>query len=289
MLGTWNGRRVEYYSVDDIDVGRKKADINGIVWIYEECQEGAVICGAEMRSGADIAGEVAIPLQINGSSVVTIANDAFAETGIIRVEVPASVVTIGSGAFRGCAFLRNVIMRGDVPSLDPNGTCIYDGCPLDLVTRVTSLWTGGLDTWQERGVALLSTSIEMATGEHIHVANEWLNEVLGISDYVQAASPEQVADLLRSTAANGVRTVAECYALGIDPADPEDDFRITKFEIKDGRPEVELSHTKDGLGNSFEPRIKTLGKTSLSDTDWIDITDKDQSTYRFFKVDVEMP
>lgn len=91
------------------------------------------------------------------------------------------------------------------------------------------------------------------------------------------------------TAANGCRTVGECYELGVNPEDPNDDFKITGFEMKDGKPVISLNHTKDGSGNSFEARVRTLGKTSLSDADWVDVTDKDQSTFRFFKVKVELP
>ena len=89
-------------------------------------------------------------------------------------------------------------------------------------------------------------------------------------------------------AANGCRTVGECYALGIDPEDPNDDLKITDFKMEDGKPVITLNHTKDGSGNSFESRIKTLGKANLTDEDWVDVTDKDQSAYRFFKVTVDM-
>ena len=36
-----------------------------------------------------------------------------------------------------------------------------------------------------------------------------------------------------AVAANG-RTAAECYALGLDPADATNDFRIVSIEIVDG-------------------------------------------------------
>ena len=94
---------------------------------------------------------------------------------------------------------------------------------------------------------------------------------------------------IRQTAACGTRTVEECYILGIDPEDPNDDLKITDFKMEDGKPVITLNHTKDGSGNSFESRIKTLGKANLTDADWIDVTDKDQSAYRFFKVTVDLP
>ena len=98
-----------------------------------------------------------------------------------------------------------------------------------------------------------------------------------------------IATAAAMTAANGCRTVGECYALGIDPEDPNDDLKIADFKMEDGKPVITLNHTKDGSGNSFESRIKTLGKANLTDTDWVDVTDKDQSAYRVFKVTVDLP
>ena len=90
------------------------------------------------------------------------------------------------------------------------------------------------------------------------------------------------------TAANGCRTVGECYALGINPEDPNDDLRITAFRKEDGQPVITVNHTTDGSGNSFADRIRTLGKKSLMDAEWVDVTDLDQSEYRFFKVSVKL-
>ena len=106
---------------------------------------------------------------------------------------------------------------------------------------------------------------------------------------IATASNGDIATAAAMTAANGCRTVGECYALGIDPEDPNDDLKITAFKMEDGKPVITLNHTKDGSGNSFESRIKTLGKAYLTDADWVDVTDKDQSAYRFFKVTVDMP
>ena len=94
-------------------------------------------------------------------------------------------------------------------------------------------------------------------------------------------------------AANGCRTVGECYALGIDPEDPNDDLRITQFKVTDGKPVITLNHTEDGSGSSFATRIRTLGTKSLgASTQWDDVTDiadPDVEGYRFFKVKVELP
>ena len=42
-----------------------------------------------------------------------------------------------------------------------------------------------------------------------------------------------------STRAVNGRTAAECYALGLDPTDPTNDFRIVSIEMVDGEPKVE--------------------------------------------------
>ena len=95
------------------------------------------------------------------------------------------------------------------------------------------------------------------------------------------------------TAANGCRTVGECYACGIDPEDPNDDLKIVGFTIENGKPVITLNHTKDGSGESFAHRIRTLGSKSLdASVEWDDITDianPDADGYHFFKVKVEMP
>ena len=91
------------------------------------------------------------------------------------------------------------------------------------------------------------------------------------------------------TAANGTRTVDECYRLGIDPEDPADDLKIAEFKMKDGKPEITLNHTKDGSGNSFADRIKVFGKARLTDGEWQEVPPDGNPEHRFFRVSVELP
>ena len=88
-------------------------------------------------------------------------------------------------------------------------------------------------------------------------------------------------------AANG-RKVWECYLLGLAPEDPDDDFQITRFWMDGDIPMFEFSHTVDGSGVSFIPRIRKLGKANLSD-EWQEVPEDGDSTFRFFKVEVELP
>ena len=114
---------------------------------------------------------------------------------------------------------------------------------------------------------------------------EFLNSFFGIT----TASADEYDAMEKTTAANGCRTVGECYELGIDPEDPNDDLKIAEFKMKDGKPEITLNHTKDGSGNSFEDRVKILGKAELSDAEWQEVPPEGNPAHRFFKVGVEMP
>ena len=104
-----------------------------------------------------------------------------------------------------------------------------------------------------------------------------------------ALSGGDIVTAAKMPAANGCRTVGECYALGINPEDPDDDLKIAEFTIKDGKPEITLNHTKDGSGNSFEDRVTILGKAELSDAEWQEVPPEGNPSHRFFKVGVEMP
>ena len=89
-------------------------------------------------------------------------------------------------------------------------------------------------------------------------------------------------------AANG-RKVWECYLLGCDPEKAADDFRIASFEVVDGVPAFMFSHTRDGSGVSFEPRIRILGKARLDDAAWTEMPEGGDPALRFFKAEVALP
>ena len=115
------------------------------------------------------------------------------------------------------------------------------------------------------------------------VPNEWIDSH---ADIVAAVGGDKAAALQR-TAANG-RKVWECFMLGVDPTKADDDFRITRFWKENGVPKFEFSHSADGSGNSFMPRIKTKGKAKLTDS-WQDVPVGGNFSFRFFTVEVELP
>ena len=76
--------------------------------------------------------------------------------------------------------------------------------------------------------------------------------------------------------------------LGVDPTKADDDFKITWFWMEDGVLKFEFSHSADGAGNSFVPRLKVKGKVELSDG-WSDVPEGGDPSFRFFTVEVELP
>ena len=118
---------------------------------------------------------------------------------------------------------------------------------------------------------------------NVKVPYEWLmkNWPHTIDEY------EAYEDAAKATAANG-RKVWVCYVLGLDPTDPSDDFRITRFWMEDGVPKFEFNHTTDGSGKSFLSYVKPFGKVQLSDK-WRHVPADGNPAFRFFTVEVLPP
>ena len=172
-----------------------------------------------------------------------------------------------------CASLDKGTVLGALPNASKDGvSCLYwyrnDRSKTEVVTEQTKV-----------------------TGDVVYYA-WWESPTQGWLDRhtsITYASNGDIAMAAAMTAANGCRTVGECYALGIDPEDPDDDLKIAEFKMKDGKPEITLNHTKDGSGNSFEDRVKILGKAELTDAEWQEVPPEGSPAHRFFKVGVEMP
>ena len=126
-------------------------------------------------------------------------------------------------------------------------------------------------------------TVDVGGGKSVVVPTEWIDRYGSI---VTVAGGDKAAALMR-TAANG-RKVWECFMLGVDPTKADDDFKITRFWMEGGKPMFEFSHSTDGAGNSFVPRLKVKGKAELSDG-WSDVPEGGNSAFRFFTVEVELP
>jgi hypothetical protein len=164
-----------------------------------------------------------------------------------------------------------------------HGSFYYDSDVLSLllgreyIYRVQAVNQVGISDLSEAAVG------ERGTTPYI----SFLGRYIGLAFSAATVGEYDAAE--KAIAANGCRTVGECYALGINPEDPNDDLKISHFEMKDGKPVITLNHTEDGSGNSFVPRVKTLGKANLSDAEWREVPEEGDPSLRFFKVEVEMP
>ena len=72
-------------------------------------------------------------------------------SGLTSITIPANVAYIGDYAFYYCSNLKSVTINGALDSYDSQ-YWLYYGTPSDLVTYVTSNWTGPTDTWCGRVV-----------------------------------------------------------------------------------------------------------------------------------------
>ena len=82
---------------------------------------------------------------------------------------------------------------------------------------------------------------------------------------------------------------AECYALGLDPTDATNDFRIVSIEIVDGEPKGEWV-PKMNRWTDAEIQAVLKGAESL-DGEWKAVegaTAEEKAAMRFFKVVVEV-
>ena len=86
--------------------------------------------------------------------------------------------------------------------------------------------------------------------------------------------------------ANG-RTAAECYALGLDPADATNDFRIVSIEMVDGKPKVEWEPKTNRWTGAEIPAV--LKGAERLEGPWAEVPAGSNSAFRFFKVVVELP
>ena len=238
-----------------------------------------------------------------GANVRDIGSRAFFGDMIEHATIPAGVTNLAYSMAFGACNLSSVLILGDVDGLqgifeycdnlkrvillgNVTGEEVEDpfyGMPDDFTFYVTSAWRGPDEAWEGRPVKVVSRAAATIIGKKEKLFCDWLAS----SILERADNDVFVAADFR--AANGKRNVAECYVLGIDPEDPNDDLKIIDFKMRGGRPVITLNHVEDGSGESFLPRVRTLGKANLLDTEWHEVPENGYSFLRFFKVEVELP
>ena len=113
--------------------------------------------------------------------------------------------------------------------------------------------------------------VEVTGADRVSVPAGWLS---AWPEILSSAGGDLTA-ALRSTAANGKRSVAECYALGLDPTLATNDFRIVSFEMVDGKPKVEWE-PKTNRWTGVEIQAVLRGAESL-DGEWHEVDKASES------------
>ena len=102
------------------------------------------------------------------------------------------------------------------------------------------------------------------------------------------ALPFTTGGAVRYTRVANGRTAAECYALGLDPMDATNDFRIVSIKVMDGKPKMEWE-PKVNRWTGAEIQAVLKGAEMLVGP-WADVPGEGgEAAFRFFKVVVELP
>ena len=113
--------------------------VDGIFWHYKIIGSGAEVCNKV--NGKDVAavdvataGDVSVPLELGGATVVSIGTRAFSGCDkLTSIVLPKELEGIGDCAFENCTRLQRVNFMGPQPSANPN---IYAGTPKELWSKV---------------------------------------------------------------------------------------------------------------------------------------------------------
>ena len=157
----------------------------------------AIAGGVEITRFIGTSFRVGIPETIEGEQVISIAEWAFATTGIMEVYIPDSVISIGNYAFAGNEALTTVHLGNGVTNVFFNS---FGGCvslPVDVWQRIQSLIYSnyeiiefsGLD-WlvlEERDDRALILSLEIIETRQYHsTSNDITWEQSDIREYLNS-------------------------------------------------------------------------------------------------------
>ena len=90
--------------------------------------------------------------------------------------------------------------------------------------------------------------------------------------------------------ANGHK-VWESYVIGADPNDKDNSLKITAFPMKvDGTPDLaNIVFDPPQAKWNVPATYKVKGAANLNAADWPEVTEQNKASFRFFKVEVDLP
>jgi hypothetical protein len=123
---------------------------NDGVWNFSVSGDEVTITGCVANCPADLV----IPATINGSSVTSIGNGAFADTQLTSITIPAGVTSIGAAAF-AYNRLTSVTIPGGVTSIGDGAFANNQLTSITIPAGVTSIGFGAFDSNQLTSVLFL--------------------------------------------------------------------------------------------------------------------------------------
>lgn len=125
-------------------------------------------------------------------------------------------------------------------------------------------WTNGTFTAEGEGDHILTWSYIKDSEGVSGLDCAWLRDVVWTPSGMTTGLAAWLAErgLAENTLAANGRTAAECYALGLDPTDATNDFRIVSIEMVDGKPQIEWE-PKTNRWTGAELEVKVKGSESL--------------------------
>ncbi len=247
--------------------------------------------------------EVNIP---NG--VIEIGSQAFLRAGLTRLDIPPSVKTmdeafeqcgkltfvrfcegvqtIGKSAFAKCERLSEI----EVPdSISEIGASAFSGCKSLVYTPRKGIEIGSHAFYGVPGFSQFSLSedsVVLALGKRnaavrtINVPKQWFVEK-GFAPSVESVDETTAC----ACGANGY-AAWKSYVSGLDPNDEKSKFVANISFDRNGLPVIGC--TVNGVAPSSNLNLVTLGKRTLSEVGWEEVTSANRSEMRFFTVSVEV-
>ena len=123
-----------------MQVRAESATVDGIAWTYNIDSNGNAI-NVKPSNKNLIVGDITIPSELDGHSVVSIRNSAFSYCrDLTSINVPEGVTSIGNYAFYTCDSLTSINIPGGVTSIEDS---TFSGCSrlanIEIPSSVTSI------------------------------------------------------------------------------------------------------------------------------------------------------
>ncbi len=182
----WQAQKITIGEDADKDKLHVDIDENGVMRFLQHdvneptdwCTIVGIVDGWDDNLGVDKSSITAVEFP---NTLETIGDNAFVDTSLQSVTIPAATTSIGASAFEGITTLRSVVLEGNNVSL---GEKVFLNC-----TNLTSMTTNGINTSDISGLLKLNTFDQYING----VVNEnWASK--GSNHWIRTNYPCDIRD-----------------------------------------------------------------------------------------------